>query len=273
MGGPGLITILIGALSAILAAGLIGLFVKPKPFPPYPERTPALHTVAPPADLPAPVARYFRAIIGDRIPVVDSAVLTGSVTLRLGGFRFNGRFRFVHAAGRAYRHYIEATIFGIPVMRVNERYLDGKARMELPFGVFEDDPKLAQAANLGLWAESVWLPSIFITDPRVRWEAVDDATARLIVPFGAETDSLTVRFDPDTGLLRDMEAMRYRDVRDAAKIRWVVQVLGWATFNGVRVPSPASVTWMDQGKPWVVWTVEDVVYNVDVSEYVRARGL
>ena len=43
-------------------------------------------------------------------------------------------------------------------MVVNETYLDGKSRLELPFGVIEDEPKADQAANLGLWGESAWLP-------------------------------------------------------------------------------------------------------------------
>ena len=51
--------------------------------------------------------------------------------------------------------YIEATIFGYPVMKVNEWYLDSKARMELPVGVIENEPKIDMAANLALWGESV----------------------------------------------------------------------------------------------------------------------
>ena len=47
---------------------------------------------------------------------------------------------------------------------------------------------------------------------------------------------------------------------------------GEQTFHGIKIPSPASVTWLDEGTPWSVWTVEDVVYNVDVSEYIRAKG-
>jgi hypothetical protein len=259
-------------LAALLGVGWLGLQIPPQSFPSYPEQTPALDTVELPADLPAPVARYYKTIIGDQIPIIESAVITGKGTLRVKGITFPARFRFTHIAGQGYRHYIEATIFGYPVMKVNEWYLDGKARMELPVGVIADEPKIDMAANLGLWAESVWLPSILITDPRVRWEAIDDTTARLVVPFGEEEDTFTVAFDPQTGLIRTMEAMRYREATDEAKIPWSNEPLGWQAFHGVKIPSPAATTWLDEGTPWAVWTIEDVAYNVDVSEYVRARG-
>ena len=214
------IIILIGVLGAVAAAGWLGLQVQPKPFPAYLEQTPALNTVELPADLPAPVARYYETIIGDRIPVIESAVISGRGKLRVFGLRFPARFRFTHIAGQGYRHCIEATIFGYPVMKVNEWYLDGKARMELPVGVIENEPKIDMAANLSLWGEAVWLPSIFITDLRARWEGVDDTTARLVVPFDEEEHTFIVTFDPQTGLIRAVEAMRYREATDEAKIPW-----------------------------------------------------
>jgi hypothetical protein len=264
----------------LVTIGWLGLKVKPKPFPAYPQRTPTLNTVELPTDLPSPVARHYKIIIGDQVPVIKSGVISGRGTLRVFGLRFPSRFRFIHTAGQGYRHYIEATIFGYPVMKVNEWYLDGKACMELPVGVIENEPKIDMAANLALWGESIWFPSILVTDPRVRWEAVDDTTARLFVPFESaqgsssseEEDTFTVTFDPQTGLIRTLEAMRYREATDEAKIPWRNEPLGWQTLNGVRIPSPASVTWLDEGTPWSVWTVEDVVYNVDVSEYIRAKG-
>lgn len=94
-----------------------------------------------------------------------------------------------------------------------------------------------------------------------------------MVPFGQEEERFTVTFDPESGRLLALETWRYREAKDQEKIPWRNEVLGWQTFHGIQIPSPGSATWLDQGRPWAVFTVEDVAYNVDVSEYVRGRGL
>ena len=261
----------LGTLSGL---GWLGLQVEPAPFSPYPERTPHLDTVALPADLPAPVARYFRAAAGERVPRIQSAVLTGRGRLRFSGLSLPARLRFIHTAGRDYRHYIECTWFGYPLLRVNEWYLDGHARLELPFGTVTDEPKVDQGANLALWGEEAfWLPSVLFTDPRVRWEAIDSTRARLVVPAGSTEEEFTVTFDEGTGLLQRLEALRYRSATDTAKIPWRIEPLGWQTFNGMRLPSPVALTWQDEGTPWLVVTLEEVVYNAGVSQSIRSSGL
>src|SRR5687767_14744541 len=225
------IMILFGVIIVLILLGWLGLQIKPISFSALPQESPKFESVPLRADLPPPVERFYRQLYGENVPMITSAVITGQGTLRLpsrGGITFPGRFRFTHKSGQDYHHYIEATFFGQPLMKVNEHYLMGNSRFELPFGVTENEPKVNQGANLALWAESAfWLPSILVTEPRVRWEPVDEMTASLIVPFGEMEETFIVHFDPETNLLRSMESMRYHEATSTTKTLWRNEALAW----------------------------------------------
>jgi ABC-type nitrate/sulfonate/bicarbonate transport system substrate-binding protein len=71
----------------IILAGVIficwlGLQFKPAPFPAYAAQTPEFKTIPLPENLPAPVERYYRAVYGEDIPVIESVVFQGQATIR-----------------------------------------------------------------------------------------------------------------------------------------------------------------------------------------------
>lgn len=251
----------------------LGLQIPPAPFPTFAQSSGNVETIALPQNLPAPVARFYQKMYGDKIPVIKSAVFTGRAEMRpFGPLMLPARFRFTHVTGQAYRHYIEVTLFGFPIMQVNERYVDQHARMETPAGI-EEGENLDQGANLGLWSETVWIPAVYLTDPRVRWEAVDENTSILVVPFKDNAEEhYVVRFNPQTGLIEWMESMRYHGAASTEKVLWLNQSLEWETINGQLFNTRGAAIWMDDGKPWAIFEIEDIRLNVDVSEYIRVKG-
>ncbi len=265
----------ISTLAGLMLLGWLGFQVSPSPFPAITETAAVPKTIPLRSDLPTPVERFYRLTYGERIPVITSAIITGRATIRPipGGPTLPARFRFIHEAGRNYRHYIEATWFGLPILRVNESYLDGISRIELPWQQSEGNPQTAQAANLGLWAETTSMPAVFMTDSRVRWQAVDDSTALLIVPFGEASETFVVRFDPATGRPTLLESMRFKGETDKHRTLWSNGLLRWASFGGVTLPSVGTAMWQGDGRPWAVFTTESIDLNTDVSQSVRARGL
>ena len=126
-----------------------------------------------------------------------------------------------------------------------------------------------------MWAElSSAAPAVLLTDPRVSWRPVDNDTALLRVPFGeAATDTLVVRFDPASGRIASLEAMRYRDAKSPAKILWIAANEGDETIGTPATAAMGTATWLDQGTPWAYFKTEDLVVNADVDEYLRSRGL
>jgi hypothetical protein len=260
-------------LAALLVIGWLGLQVRPRPFV-----MPALSKletgfVPLPSGLPRPVERFFRDIYGETLPVIRSAVLVGRCRIHPFGVWLPARFIFIHDAGQAYRHYMEATFFGLPLLKVNEGYVDGRSFFESPMAATQDDPNTNQGANLALWAEAGWFPSLWATDARVRWTEVDATTALLVVPFEGSSEHFVVRFDPQSGLIDTMEAMRYRSPGEGQrKILWITRNEPGPAIPGTNLRAVGSATWMDQGKPWAVFTLEQVATNVDVRAVIRARG-
>jgi hypothetical protein len=108
-----------------------------------------------------------------------------------------------------------------------------------------------------MWAETWWMPALFLTDGRVRWEAVDAETALLVVPFENSEERFVVRFDPTSGLPRYTEAMRYQGQESPSKSLWITNSLKETWANGVLVGSVGSATWFQDGRPWAVFTNEN----------------
>ena len=259
---------MLAVVAVLLVVGLAGFKVQPGPPEPNPERTKDLGTVTVPAGLPEPVYRYFTTAAGPEVPRTETAVAWGHAQLKLPdaerGMWVPVQWKAEYVPGQAFVREMDVTWFGMKVLRAEDIYVDGRGSVIAGGRVLGAGPHVDQGANMTLWAEGIWFPSVLLTDPRVRWEAVDAQTARLVFPHETEEDSVLYHFDTETGLISEITALRYRDP-DQEREPWRIEFTAWREFHGIKIPSQLWVTWEEQGQPWAHFTVEGLEYNVDLS--------
>lgn len=270
---PRILTAIVSFVALLLTAGWLGLQVKAKRFPTVVLGTTPRMIPLPP-DLPPPVLRFARAVFGDSLPEVQSAMVLGRARLAPTGMPMPTRFRFYYDAARSsYYHDIQVTWFTLPFMRINERNLEGHTILDLGLlGRVEDAPRTNRAAIQGYWAEVLaFVPSIGLTDRRVRWTSVDATTARLYLPGLDDDEAFTVRFDAETGLMTDIDTIRYQAESSSERGRWHNRIVEWDRVDGQQVPVRSQTRWNDD-TPWATWEVEQVVFNIDVSARFKQFG-
>ena len=201
--------------------------------------------------LPAPVQRYVREI-GAMSRVRDfRAEWTGRIRqgpddpwMNFTAFQHN----FIEPPARFF--HMRARRGGVPV-DVYHAFQDGSARMQVrllslfPLAAAEGDD-LTRAEVVTLLNDLSILAPGALADPRVRWEAVDDTTARAFYRIGVDTVSAVLVFD-DRGRLRDFVSDdRLRAAADGRAFtaeRWSTPILESGEEHGYTGPTRAEARW------------------------------
>lgn len=251
----------------------LGLQIQASPFP-KPTSGAQPERLAIPADLPAPVRRFAQALYGESLPQIRSAIITGRARLAPTGFPMPTRFRFFYDVVRAsHYHEIHVTWFKRSFMHIHERNLEGHARLDLAFlGGVDDAPRTNRASIQGYWGEVLaWLPAVALSDQRVRWQTIDDTSARLYLPECADEEAFMVRFHPSTGLVESVETLRYQAEDKPQRWRWSNRIGAWEQVEGSPVAQNAETQWED-AKPWACWHIEAVALNAEVTQRMAHFG-
>ncbi len=117
----------------------------------------------------------------------------------------------------------------------------------------EDTPGLASGALHRRLLESPWLPTALLPSQGVRWDPVDESTARATLADGQLAVSMTVHFREDGGIER-VEARRMRDVDGVGvPTPFVGYFDDYATVGGMKVPMSGRVEWLLPEGPYDFW--------------------
>lgn len=260
-----IIKVLAGVLAGLLCLGYLGLKVPPKSFrfdQVKLDMEEGSHIVM---QIPKELQRYAeRTLLGeDGVSKVENSVVWGRAKIHVKGLWMPARFITYYESGEGFFRYIEITWFGIPIMNGYDLYYDGTADFYIA-GQKETGEKIRQGQNIALWAETIWSPSVYFTDKRLKWEKKENNVFELKIPYNDEEDTIQFFMNDDTGLIEKMEAKRYKG-QSNNKVPWEIDILEWKEIDGVFIPSYSSVKWDDEKEPWSYWDIKGVSYNVEIS--------
>jgi hypothetical protein len=201
--------------------------------------------------LPAQVQRFFRTVIKDGQAIVASIELsqqgmfnlseteakwspftaTQLVITQRPGFDWDARIQMAP---------------GVNVF-VHDTYLLGEGNLHASLlGLFtlakmHDTPELNQGELLRFFAEAAWYPTAFLPSQGVRWEAIDDTSARGTLTDGATTVSLVFQFNPEGAIATIRAEARYRDKLTA--MPWSGRFWEYSVCDGMLIPLRGEVGW------------------------------
>jgi hypothetical protein len=213
--------------------------------------------------LPAPVQRYLRAVLPEGQPAIAALKLShaGYFNMAAGAESwkpFTSTQRVVtQPPGFLWDAQIKA-MPGLPI-RVHDAYIAGTGMLQASLaGVYTvADMKPARALDEGelmrYLAEAAWYPTALLPGEHIRWDAVDERSARATLTDGSICVSLLFRFGAD-GLVERVNGDRGRSVgQDIEMTPWEGRWFNYARRQGVLVPLEGEVAWLLPDKRLPYW--------------------
>jgi hypothetical protein len=205
--------------------------------------------------LPAPVQRYFRSVLTDGQPIVAAATVEHRGTFNLGETTdrwrpFTSRQRVVTCRPGFVWDGKVAVLPGFDV-RVHDAYVAGEGILHPAIlGVFtladlRGSGEVAKGELMRFFAEAAWYPTALLPSQGVRWEPVDDRSARATLADGLLSLTLTFSFERD-GTIRSVRAdARGRTVGGRIiETPWEGRWSDVKAHDGMRVPMSGEVAWL-----------------------------
>lgn len=122
--------------------------------------------------------------------------------------------------------------------------------------------EIDQGSIIRFLSETFWFPS-FALSKYVKWEQVDDSTAKATMSYKDETESILITFTPE-GDVKKIEAQRYGEFDGKySKELWSVVNTSYREFEGIRISNNSEVTWkLKSGDfTWLKIEITDLEYN------------
>ena len=223
--------------------------------------------------LPAPVQRYFRAVLKDGQPIITAATLNiaGTFNLSPTGEQWKPFTSHQSVVTRRPGFLWDAQIAMLPgvAVRVVDSYIAGEGLLHAAVqGLFtvadvRGGGELARGEFMRFFAEAAWYPTALLPSQGVRWEAADDRSANATIADGPLTLTLLFRFN-NAGLIESFRAeARGAGVgKEMLMLPWEGRWSNYQVRDGMTVPFTGEVAWMrpEGRQSYFVGTVTSLSY-------------
>lgn len=252
---------LTAALTAKLEAGRIAV-------------RPARYDEAEIANLPAPVQRYFRAVLTHGQPLIAAATVSHRGTFNMGEVAdnwkpFTSSQRVVTARPGFVWDGTVQMLPGVPV-RVQDAYAGGTGLLHpailglISLVDMRGTGAIADGEFLRFLAETPWYPTALLPSQGAVWTAVDDTSARVTLADGPVSATMTFRFGAD-GLIASARAeARGRTVGgQIIPTPWEGRWSEYQRRDGITIPMTGEVAWLlpTGDKPYWRGTITALAYD------------
>lgn len=226
------------------------------------------------ANLPAPVQRYFRAVLTDGQHIVTAVRLTQSGVFNMSATAARWKpFTATQNFSTARPGFVwdaNITLFPAMPVRVVDAFVAGEGQLRptilglFAMGTQKGQGEIARGELLRHFAESVWFPTALLPRQGVVWNAVDDASAEATMTDGPISVTMLFRFEAN-GLISSVSVKgRATKVGTATVLMpWECRMSNYQTQDGMRVPMTGEALYITPRgqKPYFKGTIEILVYE------------
>lgn len=227
--------------------------------------------------LPLPVRRFFDMVLAPGLPAIRWVHLSqrGEFRTQMSEEGWRDFKADQYATGTVPGFVWDARISMAPLMtvRVRDAYIGGEGSMRgrlisaIPVVDEHSGAELNTAALQRYLAESVWFPTSLLPSERLRWESVDDQTARATLSDRGVTASVEFRFNEAGEIVSVYTPQRFREIRGSyVPTPWEGRFWNYQVRHGFRIPLEGEVAWLLPEGRFAYWRghITDVEY-----EFVR----
>jgi hypothetical protein len=214
--------------------------------------------------LPAAVQRYFRTVLKQGQPMLAAVDVEhqGSFNLSQTGSDWKPFTSTQRVVTRRPGFDWDARIRVMPglTVKVHDAYVGGEGILHASLaGLFtvaelRGRGEIAEGELMRFLAEAAWYPTALLPSQGVRWEGVDERSARATFSDGALTLSLLFSFGDDGLIERIAAQSRGRTVGGkVVATPWQARMWNYVERDGMLIPLEGDVAWLLPQGPLPYW--------------------